>query len=125
MSWLLAWLTMSAIMTDMKTKPARPTPAAPAKSAQEMRDTFTVRDLNRQPSAVLLSAEKLGRVMIRGRDGRVFTIMPEISPSQRIEEADAFIKRQDEYRKKLRKMGFVPPSKKESEKLTRLIAGEE
>ena len=80
---------MSDIMTDMKTK------AAPKKSAKRrpapVRDTFTVRDLNRQPQAVLTAARKLGRVTIRSRDGGSFVMEPEHQPTARLQSADAFL----------------------------------
>jgi hypothetical protein len=67
---------MSAIMSDVKTKSASGKSTAPRTPA---RDTFTVRDLNRQPQVVLSAARKLGRVHIQGRSGERFLIQPEPS----------------------------------------------
>lgn len=118
---------MSDIMADMKTKLAAkksakrraPTPAA-------VRGTFTVRDMNRQPQSLLTAAQKLGRVIIRSRSGGNFVLTPEIpTPNKRVQEAEAYCRRLDEMRVKLRSMGFVPPSASDSKKIARMIAGEE
>jgi hypothetical protein len=39
--------------------------------------TFTVRDLDRKPGAVLDACDKEGAVRIRRRDGRRYTVRPE------------------------------------------------
>jgi len=118
---------MSAIMSDMKTKAAGKKSAkrrAPAPVA--VRGSFTVRDMNRQPQSLLTAAQKLGRVIIRSRSGGNFVLTPEIpTPNKRVQEAEAYCRRLDEMRVKLRSMGFVPPSASDSEKITRMIAGEE
>jgi hypothetical protein len=41
--------------------------------------TFTVRELDREPSAVLDAADKEGIVHVRRRDGRVYSVQPEAS----------------------------------------------
>jgi hypothetical protein len=118
---------MSAIMSDMKPK------AAAKKSAkrrtlsfEDVCGTFTVRDMNRQPQALLTAAQKLGQVTIRSRSGRNFVLKPEDpTPNKRVQEAEAFMERQRAFREKLRAMGFVPFSKDDSEKIARMIAGEE
>ena len=62
-------------MTDMK--PAFDATRAKGQAQnREIRDTFTVRDMNRQPQAVLNSARELGRVHIQGRSGERFLIQP-------------------------------------------------
>ena len=38
--------------------------------------TFTVRDLDRTPSAVLAACDREGAVLIRCRDGREYRLMP-------------------------------------------------
>jgi hypothetical protein len=38
--------------------------------------TFTVRELDRQPAAVLDAADKDGSVRIRRRDGRTYSVQP-------------------------------------------------
>lgn len=118
---------MSAIMSDMKAKAAVKKSAkrrAPASGAAH--NTFTVRDMNRQPQVLLTAAKKYGQVTIRSRSGGNFVLKPEDStPNKRVQEAEAYCQRLDEMRVKLRSMGFVPPSASDSEKITRLIAGEE
>lgn len=116
---------MSAMMSDMKTK------AAAKKSAKRpvkapVRDTFTVREMNRRPQAVLTAARLLGSVTIRSRDGGDFLVSPkDTTPNKRVQEAEAFVERQRAFREKLRAMGFVPPSKEDSERIARMIAGED
>ena len=39
--------------------------------------TFTVRDLDREPSAVLDAADRHGAVRIKRRDGRTYSVRPE------------------------------------------------
>lgn len=39
--------------------------------------TFTVRELDREPSAVLDAADKEGVVRIKRRDGRAYSLQPE------------------------------------------------
>jgi hypothetical protein len=114
-------------MADMKTKPAPKKSTrrrAPALAA--VRGTFTVRDMNRQPQALLAAARKLGRVTIRSRSGGNFVLTPEDpTPNKRVQEAEAFMQRQRAFREKLRSLGFVPPSKEDSERIARMIAGDE
>jgi len=116
---------MSAIMSDMKTKPAAKKSAKrPVKAT--VRDTFTVREMNRRPQSVLTAARLLGSVTIRSRDGGDFVMAPkEMTANKRVQEAEAFMERQRAFREKLRAMGFVPFSKDDSEKIARMIAGEE
>lgn len=117
---------MSVIMSDMKTKPdvkkakkSNPRPAAAPRD-------FTVRDLNRQPQVVLNAAQKLGRIVIRSRSAGNFILTPEApAPNKRVQEAEAFMQRQRAFREKLSRMGFVAPSADDSEKIARMIAGEE
>ncbi len=66
---------MSVIMSDMKTKPAAKKSAK--RSAPPVRDTFTVRELNREPQLVLTAARKLGEVHVHSRSGERFIIKPE------------------------------------------------
>ena len=39
--------------------------------------TFTVRELDREPGAVLDAADRDGAVRVRRRDGRVYSLQPE------------------------------------------------
>ena len=106
------------MMTDMKTKSA-----AWTKSADS--DTFTVRDLNRQPQAVLTAARTHGRAIVRSRTGERFVVSPEQPVRPRVLEARAFVERLEALRQKMREAGFAGPSKEDSETITRMIAGEE
>lgn len=113
-------------MTDMKTKPVPKKKSVKRRTAPVVRDTFTVRDLNRQPQVVLTAARKLGRITIRSRDGGNFVLEPEHQPAVRLRSADAFLAGLAAIHKKFQASGdFVPPSKSDSEKITRMIAGED
>jgi hypothetical protein len=46
--------------------------------------TFTVRDLDREPGAVLDVADRDGAVRIRRRDGRTYSVIPESRPAETI-----------------------------------------
>ncbi len=119
------------MMSDMKTKPvaksAKKTASTrTAKTAAGAQRDFTVRDLNRQPKSVLAAAQKLGRIVIRSRSAGNFILMPDVpAPNQRVQEAEAFMERQRAFREKLSRMGFVAPSEDDSEKIARMLAGEE
>ena len=106
------------MMTDMKTKSAERTQSAAS-------DTFTVRDLNRQPQAVLTAARTHGRAIIRSRTGERFVVSPEQPVRPRVLEARAFVERLEALHKKLKESGFVPPNKEESDLIARMIAGED
>lgn len=115
---------MSVIMSDMRAKPAAKKPAK--RRAPPLRDTFTVRELNREPQSVLTAARKLGRVTIRSRDGGNFVLTPEkAAANERVLQAQAFKARQEAFRKQMRDSGFVPPTEKESDRISRMIAGDE
>jgi hypothetical protein len=43
---------------------------------------FTVRELDREPSAVLDECDRRGGVKIRRRDGRTYTVRPDIEPGR-------------------------------------------
>jgi hypothetical protein len=112
-------------MSDMKTKTAAKK-SAKVRTQASMRSTFTVRDMNREPQALLTAAKKFGQITIRSRSGGNFVLKPEDpTPNERVQQAEAFIERQKAYREKLRAMGFIPFSKDDSEKIARMIAGEE
>jgi hypothetical protein len=121
---------MSDKMSDMKAKPTvkktAPRREAQTKPVPTIRNDFTVRDMNRRPQSLLAAAQKLGRVVIRSRSAGNFILTPEVPAlNQRIEEAEAFMQRQRAFRARLCRMGFVAPSKEDSEKIARMIAGEE
>jgi hypothetical protein len=79
--------------------------------------TFTVRDLDREPAAVLDAADRDGAVRIKRRDGRTYSIKPERSASAKITSVPDFAAR--------RKTIFsrtVPVT--QVRKVDKLIAGE-
>lgn len=45
-------------------------------------ETFTVRELDREPRAVLDACDREGAVQIRRRNGRTYTIQPDASPER-------------------------------------------
>lgn len=113
------------MMTDMKTttpcaaKVATKTPPPRRPSA-----TVSVRDLNRQPAAVLKMCDDAGEVSIRARNGRAYVLRPQ-SPAPAIVRPDSFAERQRAYRDALRKLGVRPATREETERIHRIIAGEE
>jgi hypothetical protein len=46
--------------------------------------TFTVRDLDREPSAVLDAADRDGAVRVKRRDGRMYVVRPSGTGSDKI-----------------------------------------
>jgi len=44
--------------------------------------TFTVRQLDREPAAVLKACDSDGAVRIRRRDGRTYTVRPDTGPDR-------------------------------------------
>ena len=44
--------------------------------------TFTVRELDREPAAVLKACDREGAVRIRSRNGRTYTIRPDTGPDR-------------------------------------------
>jgi len=79
--------------------------------------TFTVRDLDREPSAVLDAADRDGAVRIRRRDGRTYSVRPEGAESAKI----AVLPDLDKRRKAIFSKG-IPAS--QVRKVDKLIAGE-
>jgi hypothetical protein len=79
--------------------------------------TFTVRDLDREPSAVLDAADRDGAVRIKRRDGRTYSIRPDGGASTKITSLPDFAGR--------RKAIFSKPiPAAQVRKVDRLIAGE-
>lgn len=70
------------MMSDMKTKTISKKPtskrAKPASAAN--RRSFTVRELNRQPQAVLNAARRNGGVHVQSRTGERFLLKPDPVP---------------------------------------------
>ena len=46
--------------------------------------TFTVRELDREPAAVLDAADKEGVVRVKRRDGRIYSVQPVVVASSKI-----------------------------------------
>ena len=79
--------------------------------------TFTVRELDRQPAAVLDTADKEGAVRIKRRDGRIYLVQPVVPSSARITSLPDFAAR--------RKAIFSRPIPASQVRLAdKLIAGE-
>ncbi|HZQ47479.1 MAG TPA: hypothetical protein VFC07_10735 [Verrucomicrobiae bacterium] len=78
--------------------------------------TFTVRELDRQPSAVLDAADRDGVVRIKRRNGRVYSLQPESQPSQ--------ITRLPDFRARIKKIFPKPISKAQAQMFDKLLAGE-
>lgn len=79
--------------------------------------TFTVRELDREPAAVLDAADKDGAVRIKRRDGRIYSVQPVASASARMTALPDFAAR--------RKAIFSKPIPASQVRLAdKLIAGE-
>ena len=100
------------------TKPA--TKKARAAKTKAVPDTFTVRDLNRQPAAILKACDRLGSVRIRTRDGRTYELRNE-KPAVRGPRAGIDF---PALWRRMRVAGCVPPSAAETERIHRIIASE-
>ena len=90
-------------------------PGTNADTLSDMK-TFTVRDLDRQPGAVLDACEKEGAVLIRRRDGRAYKVSPHIATGKRIALPD--------FRARMKATGIKPASFKQAKQLDKMIAGE-
>lgn len=78
--------------------------------------TFTVRDLDREPSVVLDEADRSGAVRIKRRDGRTYSVRPE-TPSLKMVSLPDFARR--------RKAIFSKPiPATNARRVDKLIAGE-
>jgi hypothetical protein len=78
--------------------------------------TFTVRELDREPSTVLDAADKDGIVRIKRRDGRVYSVRPEA----KIKKMTAL----PDFRARLKKIFPEPIPASQAAMVDRLIAGE-
>jgi hypothetical protein len=77
---------------------------------------FTVRELDRQPGAVLDAADKEGVARIKRRDGRTYTISPETVKRKITELPD--------FRARIKKIFAKPVSKSQAKLFDKLLAGE-
>ena len=81
---------------------------------------FTVRDLNRQLARVLEACDRLGVVRIRSRKGRSYRLSPEPPAEPDKAAKPAF----PDFAARRKAMGMPMMTKKQSEMLDKLIAGE-
>lgn len=102
-----------------RAKPVRRTPAPP--------DTFTVRDLNRQPAAILQACDERGSVRIRTRDGRIYDLRATSAQETTIPSAarKAALDRFLQHRRMLDLLGAVSPGPEAADRIHRIIAGDE
>lgn len=108
-------------MSDMKVKLASTKSAEPK---APVRDTFTVRDLNRQPQTVLSAARKLGRVHIQGRSGERFLIQPEPSATTEPSTREDFLARIRKLHDEMGKAGSTGFTASGWKTISAAIAGE-
>jgi hypothetical protein len=78
--------------------------------------TFTVRELDRVPNAVLDASDHDGAAKVRRRDGRTYTIRPDAGPDR--------ITALPDFRARLAKLFPTPLSRAQTRMADRLIAGE-
>ena len=79
--------------------------------------TFTIRDLDRQPSTVLDAADRDGAVRVKRRDGRTYSVRPEGNAASKILSLPDFAKR--------RKAIFSKPiPSSQVRRVDKLISGE-
>jgi hypothetical protein len=87
--------------------------------------SFTLRDLSRQPAKVLAACDLYGVARIRTRDGRSYCLKPEIPELSGTAQVESVTARRQRLRQQLRAAGFVPPSSAEIERVNHIVAGEE
>ena len=78
--------------------------------------TFTVRELDREPAAVLDAADKDGAVRIKRRDGRLYSLQPVAAPHK--------ITSLPDFRARLKRIFPKPIPASQVAIVDRLIAGE-
>ena len=83
--------------------------------------TFTVRDLDRQPNVVLKACEREGRVRIRTRNGRTFTMQPEEPKRPKV----TFSEWLDEIDRRRHRLFPKPLTRKQAQELDRLLTSED
>ena len=103
------------------TKPAKKKPRAAR--AKTLPSTFTARDLNRQPAAILKACDKFGSVRIQTRDGRAYSLRAEAAAAS--DPGLSFMERMKRHHARMKAAGYVPPAASEMERINRIIAGEE
>lgn len=78
--------------------------------------TFTVRELDREPAAVLDACDREGVVRIRRRNGRTYTVRPDAGPDRITELPD--------FRARTAKVFAAPIPAAQSRLVDKLLAGE-
>jgi hypothetical protein len=78
--------------------------------------TFTVRELDREPAAVLDACDREGAVRIRRRNGRTYTLRPEAGPDR--------ITALPDFRARMKKIFPKPIPAAQSRLADKLLAGE-
>ncbi len=119
---------MSVMVSDMKTKaPAKKVARRPAKKAAAPGRVFTVRDLNRQPQAVLNAARKAGGVHVHSRSGERFLVKPDPEAKSAISDIEyrrAFHERLKHLHARMREAGSQGITAEGWDTFSKMIAGE-
>ncbi|MBI2497598.1 MAG: hypothetical protein HYV75_06685 [Opitutae bacterium] len=82
--------------------------------------TFTVRDLDRSPAKVLAAADRDGVARVRSRNGRIYSVKPDVAPTGKPDWTGFAQQR----REAIRKLNMIRISKTDAGELDRIIAGE-
>jgi hypothetical protein len=117
---------MSAIMSAMKSKQRQRTISVRSRSVPAEPETFTVRDLNRQPARILRTCDERGSVRIRSRDGRTYNLRAESTTNSAAASTcrQAAWERFLQHRLLLKALGAVSPGPEAVDRIHRIIAGE-
>ncbi len=115
---------MSVIMADVKPKTAAKK-SAKRPAAEPVRDTFTVRDMNRQPQVVLTAARTLGRVHIQSRTGERYSLEPEAVATIEPEVGEDFLTRLQRFHDEMNAAGSTGFTQEGWDAFSKVIAGEE
>lgn len=116
------------MMSDMKTKTvAKKTARRPAAKVAAPRRVFTVRDLNRQPQAVLNAAREAGGVHVQSRSGERFLM--KLDPAAKsavsdVEHRRAFHERLKYLHARMSKAGSSGITEEGWDTFSKMIAGE-
>jgi hypothetical protein len=78
--------------------------------------TFTVRELDREPAAVLKACDREGAVRIRSRNGRTYTMRPDAGPDR--------ITALPDFRARMAKIFPKALTPKQTRRADKLLAGE-
>ena len=81
---------------------------------------FTVRDLNRQLAKVLEACDRMGMIRIRSRKGQTYELRAQPPEKQAKDAKPAY----PDFAARRRALGMPMMTKKQSEMLDKLIAGE-